>query len=871
MILNRMTCLSLLVLAFALFLGFGKANAQDCTFTNPIKGGNAPDPHVVYKDGYYIGCYTTGGDIRIWRNQNLENIFHGESRSVWNQGNDIWAPEIHYLNGKWYVYSTRNTGSWWMNTFILESNTQDPLGAYTLVATLPQLGNTLDANVWQDPSNGQIYMAYSRLDAQMGEGQENWLTKMSNPYTPEGTPVLLSYPQHNWEKEYGAVNEGPAFLVKGDKVHIVYSASQTHYEGYKLGRLTATLGSDLMNRASWTKHPEPVFQKSVANGVYAPGHHSTLKTPGGEWWIIYHGKYHNNRNTVGAARDARMQRFSFDPNNNPVFGEPVAAGVARTCPDTEAFQGDATYDFDDGTLQGWKDLTPPNSNIGPRNWTISPPAFPGVAHSGSGAIGQNIEGGGNQDSSHPTLWLRSPEFGLDTSGDLGVWLRGGTGSGSLTGMLTGNVPPNSSNPGFQGVALRNANTETFVLFGSKKNNGDHWEQVVFTASELASLDQNAVYTLDLIDAGHGGWGWVAMDSVTIPDTFSLDEPASPPTISSISDQTIPVNTTTGPLSFTLGHAGLDPGQLQVSGSSSNIILVPTENIVFGGSAAERNVTVMPAAEQAGRATITVAVDDGSQSSSASFNLVVLSGDEPEVDLVVNPGGNPPANFFLARAWHWDTDGDTEGWVAGGNGHLALEPGSPFGGHIIGTSTNVDPQWFSPGNLGIPATEELIIEFRLRKKSADGTRMDLFWHDSTGNFGEGRLLSIPADALPRDGEFHVVRIHFSNTIQGILSRIRFDPISGTPGIGMSFDLDYLRIYTTTSGESSVSPTLAIERWGETQVRLSWPSAIVGWTLQSSAEPGGAYSDAGLEVTVKGDENSAYDTLISARHFYRLTLF
>jgi hypothetical protein len=38
------------------------------------------------------------------------------------------------------------------------------------------------------------------------------------------------------------------------------------------------------------------------------------------------------------------------------------------------------------------------------------------------------------------------------------------------------------------------------------------------------VDQEATYTLDLIDAGHGSWGWVAMDSVTIPATLIGTEP-----------------------------------------------------------------------------------------------------------------------------------------------------------------------------------------------------------------------------------------------------------------------------------------------------------------------------------------------------------
>ena len=90
-------------------------------------------------------------------------------------------------------------------------------------------------------------------------GQEIWVSKMSNPYTLQGTPVKISGPDYAWEKENGNVNEGPQFLEHGSKIHIVYSASQCHYEGYKLGLLSSDINADLTNTASWSKSPTSVF------------------------------------------------------------------------------------------------------------------------------------------------------------------------------------------------------------------------------------------------------------------------------------------------------------------------------------------------------------------------------------------------------------------------------------------------------------------------------------------------------------------------------------------------------------------------------------------------------------------------------------
>jgi hypothetical protein len=98
---------------------------------------------------------------------------------------------------------------------------------------------------------------------------------------------------------------------------------------------------------------------------------------------------------------------------------------------------------------------------------------------------------------------------------------------------------------------------------------------------------------------------------------------APPAISNIADQTIAFNSTTGPIAFTIVDERV--GTVTLSGSSSNTTLVPTANIVFGGSGAARTVTVIPALGQFGSATITVTATDATGgSTSDSFVLTVTA-------------------------------------------------------------------------------------------------------------------------------------------------------------------------------------------------------------------------------------------------------
>jgi hypothetical protein len=97
---------------------------------------------------------------------------------------------------------------------------------------------------------------------------------------------------------------------------------------------------------------------------------------------------------------------------------------------------------------------------------------------------------------------------------------------------------------------------------------------------------------------------------------------SAPTSTQIANQTINENAATSALAFTVADPDTNVSSLTTSGSSSNTTLVPNSNIVFGGSGANRTVTVTPAAGQSGTATITYVVSDGVYSASKNFLLTV---------------------------------------------------------------------------------------------------------------------------------------------------------------------------------------------------------------------------------------------------------
>ena len=79
------------------------------TLTNPLLP-SGPDPWVLMHNGVYYYTNSTGRNITLWRTRNIEDLKTAEKKVVWTPpasgpySHDIWAPELHFFAGKWYLY-----------------------------------------------------------------------------------------------------------------------------------------------------------------------------------------------------------------------------------------------------------------------------------------------------------------------------------------------------------------------------------------------------------------------------------------------------------------------------------------------------------------------------------------------------------------------------------------------------------------------------------------------------------------------------------------------------------------------------------------------------------------------------------------------
>ena len=316
---------------------------QMIEFNNKLaESGN--DPWVVFQDEAYYYCWSGYGGVCVARVRNLPDIGDAyllpenekiQARLVWTPedsrySQEIWAPEMHFLDGKWYIYVAADDGNNDHHRMLcLEARTDDPLDGFVQKGIVRARNNrwAIDGTILE--YGGKRYFIWSGWDRDENVAQNLYIAEMENPWTIRGNRVLISRPELPWECVGDPlVNEGPTALVLNGKVYIIYSASGSWTDDYCLGMLTLT-GDDPLLRNAWTKSEQPVFRKT--DQVFGPGHASFTTSPdGSRHYMAYHANEESGSSWGG--RKLWVQEFTVDAQNDPVFGTPLPAGSMQTIP-----------------------------------------------------------------------------------------------------------------------------------------------------------------------------------------------------------------------------------------------------------------------------------------------------------------------------------------------------------------------------------------------------------------------------------------------------------------------------------------------------------------------------------------------------------
>jgi GH43 family beta-xylosidase len=333
----------------------------DNEYDNPLILNRA-DP-CIYKhtDGnyYFTASYTDGSNghnnvgmyqydrIVLRKASTIEGLASAEEKVIYtkaplggNKSPHVWAPEIHFINGNWYIYYTTTISDkdvWQIRPHVLmcpgnldpmvKENWKDKGRVQkTNASDMAFNGFSLDETVFEN--NGVMYMVWAQNDP----NSNLYIARMKDPYTIDTNAVKIAEPKYDWEMHAYKVNEGPSVIKRNGKIFISYSASGTDAL-YCLGLLTASDTSDLLNAGSWAKTPYPVMTFNTAAGQYGPGHNTfTVSEDGKDDILVFHARREekyissNYEPLYDAGRHTRVQKLFWNSDGTPDFGAPMADG-----------------------------------------------------------------------------------------------------------------------------------------------------------------------------------------------------------------------------------------------------------------------------------------------------------------------------------------------------------------------------------------------------------------------------------------------------------------------------------------------------------------------------------------------------------------
>ncbi|KAI1656953.1 glycoside hydrolase family 43 protein [Daldinia decipiens] len=312
--------------------------------TLTITSIGTPDPFVTLFRGRYYLTFTAGNRVEIWSSRSLADIESSAARHIiWTppQGTDhsadLWAPELHALHGRWYVYYAAANpahGNKSHRMYVLGGPpaSEDPCrGQWEFLGRINEMPDhwAIDGTVFE--MNGHLYFVYSGWplddpDDSSDLIQQLYIMKLEDPTSAASPAIVISRPQHPWEitregngTDHG-INEGPQFLSSPDGgiswQGLVYSCAGSWTHEYKMG-LLQYIGGDPLDPTSWRKGEEPLVQtRRHGTGPFGPGHGSFLNI-GGQVVAIYHA---TDSPTDGwENRRARAQRVAFT-DEGPYMG-----------------------------------------------------------------------------------------------------------------------------------------------------------------------------------------------------------------------------------------------------------------------------------------------------------------------------------------------------------------------------------------------------------------------------------------------------------------------------------------------------------------------------------------------------------------------
>jgi xylan 1,4-beta-xylosidase len=252
------------------------------TYVNPILRGNYADPSVIrVGTDYYMvntSCKYVPGLI-VWHSRDLVN-WRPICGALTEYAGDVWAPDIAFHNGLYYIYYPSNRTNWVITA-------ERPEGPWSKPIDLKVGG--IDPGHVVGP-DGLRYIHLS--NGYMVQLTDDGLSVVGEPrkvYEP------WKYPE-DWEVEAFSP-EGPKLTYRNGYYYMTLAVGGT------AGPATSHMVASSRSTTPWGPWEHSPFNpiihtESRDERWWSQGHGSLVDTPDGSWWMVYHA-YERGYHTLG--------------------------------------------------------------------------------------------------------------------------------------------------------------------------------------------------------------------------------------------------------------------------------------------------------------------------------------------------------------------------------------------------------------------------------------------------------------------------------------------------------------------------------------------------------------------------------------------
>ncbi len=266
------------------------------------------DPDVIYYNEKYYAVYA-GKDNSIGisvsflpeelADAEVITVYKAEKGKAYSE--QLWAPELHVIDGKCYIYVACDDGdNHTHRMYVLENGSDDPTAPYRLAGKIGDGTDKWAIDGTVISHDGKNYFVWSGWQGDENVCQDLYIAEMESPLKLKGERHLISTPDREWEKlgatgesESPFINEGPYGVHFDGELYLLYSGSGSWCEDYCIAYLKLT-GDDPLKRECWTKCEKPIISRT--KDIKGAGHPSVVDH--GDKKLIFFHAWEDEENII---------------------------------------------------------------------------------------------------------------------------------------------------------------------------------------------------------------------------------------------------------------------------------------------------------------------------------------------------------------------------------------------------------------------------------------------------------------------------------------------------------------------------------------------------------------------------------------------